>query len=680
MNIDDIKRYSDDILKAMTEPDKSGRGYVCPVCGSGSGKHGTGLSPVKGKPGYYHCFAAGCEFEHGDILELIGKTYRLQDTAAQIEKAGQLIGRDFTNKNEWKEAPKTKEQSGTKNKNTLQNNDTKATQNIKDFMAQARAALPVSDTALQYIARRGISYETAKGAGLGYCSNYGDGMNTPAVIIPTGPDSYTARSITTNDSSRKVRKKKAGDRQGIFGIEAIGADAGPFVFVCEGEFDVLSVREIGLPAIATGGGTSKRELVEALRQRGDFPGVFIILPDNDRRKDGSPALEKGPKAARDLKKEMDAAGIPSVIADITKAGAWPKEAKDCNDFLIMDREAFRAALLQIQEAVTEKALGRVSGYLPEFTDKLLGNTPPISTRFPSFDKILDGGLHPGLIVIGALSSLGKTTFILNMADAMATAGQDVLIFSLEMSRFELISKIISRRTALKVLKWIGSGKNVSMKMAKSNLGVSDFKRWDNYSAGELQVLNECMAELQDTAARNLYIKEGLQSIGPAEIRADIERHKRMTGRAPVVMVDYLQILKSPDTRMTDKQKTDENVVAMKRISRDYNIPVIGVSSFNRDNYLVPVNMAAYKESGALEYTSDILIGLQYDGMDYLEGETDKDKNRAARIRALFKENEQTINEGKPVKIQAKILKNRSGKRGSCTLDYLPLFNLYIDTK
>lgn len=680
MNIDDIKRYSDDILKAMTEPDKSGRGYVCPVCGSGSGKHGTGLTPVKGKPGYYHCFAAGCEFEHGDILELIGKTYRLQDTAAQIEKAGQLIGRDFTNKNEWKEAPKTKEQSGTKNKNTLQNNDTKATQNIKDFMAQARAALPVSDTALQYIARRGISYETAKGAGLGYCSNYGDGMNTPAVIIPTGPDSYTARSMATNESARKVRKKKAGDRQGIFGIEAIGPDAGPFVFVCEGEFDVLSVREIGLSAIATGGGTSKRELVEALRQRGDFPGVFIILPDNDRRKDGSLALEKGPKAARDLKKEMDAAGIPSVIADITKAGAWPKEAKDCNDFLIMDREAFRAALLQIQEDVTEKALGRVSGYLPEFTDKLLGNTPPISTRFRSFDRILDGGLHPGLIVIGALSSLGKTTFILNMADAMATAGQDVLIFSLEMSRFELISKIISRRTALKVLKMIGSGKNVSMKMAKSNLGVSDFKRWDNYSAGELQILNECMVELQDTAARNLYIKEGLQSIGPAEIRADIERHKRMTGRAPVVMVDYLQILKSPDTRMTDKQKTDENVVAMKRISRDYNIPVIGVSSFNRDNYLIPVNMAAYKESGALEYTSDILIGLQYDGMDYLEGETDKDKNRAARIRALFKENEQTINEGKPVKIQAKILKNRSGKRGSCTLDYLPLFNLYMDTK
>ena len=682
MDIEGIKRFSDDILQAMTERDKSGRGWVCPVCGSGSGKHGTGLTQVKGKPGYYHCFAAGCEFEHGDILELIGKTYRLQDTAAQIEKAGQLIGRDFTNKNEWDTKPNKREQSAMNDKKTLQTNDNKVSkqeaQRIKEFITEARAALPASDVAKAYITRRGISIETAKAAGLGYCSSYGDGMNTAAVIIPTGPDSYTARSMNTNDSARKIRKKKAGERQGIFGIDVLQS-AAPYVFICEGEFDVLSVREIGLPAIATGGGTSKRELVEAIKQSGKLPGVFIILPDNDRREDGSIAQEKGPKAARDLKKEMDAEGIPAIIADVTKGGTWPKEAKDCNDFLVLDRDGFREALQQIADTVTEKALGRVSGYLPEFMDRVTGNTPPISTQYKSFDAILDGGLHPGLIVIGALSSLGKTTFLLNMADAMAAKGQDVLIFSLEMSRFELIAKIISRRTAIRCLSLIQAGENVTMKLAKSNLGISDFKRWDNYSEAELQIIDYCLLNFRDTSARSLYIKEGLQSIGPAEIRADIERHQRMTGRAPVVMVDYLQILKSPDTRMTDKQKTDENVVAMKRISRDYNVPVIGVSSFNRDNYMTPVNMSAFKESGALEYTSDILIGLQYSGMDYLEGETDKDKERQKRIRALFKENEATINEGNPVKIQAKILKNRSGKRGSCTFDYLPLFNLYMDT-
>ena len=674
MDIDDVKRYSDEILQAMTEPDKSGRGYICPVCGSGSGKHGTGLSPVKGRPGYYHCFAAGCEFEHGDILELIGKTYRIQDTAAQIEKAGQLIGRDFTNKNEWKERPKTKEASGTKDKNTLQNNDNKDVTQIRDFIHKAQMELTSSASALEYLQRRGISKETATGAGLGYCSSYGDGMNTPAIIIPTGPDSYVARSTTTNENGKKVRKKKAGDRQGIFGIEVLD-DPPKFVFVVEGEFDVLSVQEIGLPAIGTGGGTSKRELIEAIKQKGTLPALFIILPDNDRKKDGSPALEKGPKAARDIKKEMDDAGLPAVVIDVTKGETWPQQVKDCNEYLTKDREGFRAALTMMQDAVVEKALGRVSGYMPEFVDQLAGNTPPISTRFPSFDKILDGGLHPGLIVIGALSSLGKTTFLLNMADSMATKGEDVLIFSLEMSRFELLAKMISRRTAIYCL-----SHGLNMKIAKTNLGVSDFKRWENYSDKEKEVLSECMEQFTAGAATHLFIKEGLQSIGTEQIRADIMRHKRLTGRAPVVIVDYLQILKSPDTRMTDKQKTDENIVAMKRISRDFSIPVIGISSFNRDSYTMPVNMAAFKESGALEYTSDILIGLQYDGMDFLEGETDKDKNRTARIRALFKENEAASAEGKPVKIQAKIIKNRSGKRGSCVFDYLPMFNLYIDTK
>ena len=123
MDIKDIKRYSDEILEAMTEKDKSGRGYVCPVCGSGSGKNGTGLIPVKGKPGYYHCFAAGCAFENGDILELIGKTYNLPDVTQQIEKAGELIHRDFSYKNQWYNEKKTYTDSGKDVKNMVQNND-----------------------------------------------------------------------------------------------------------------------------------------------------------------------------------------------------------------------------------------------------------------------------------------------------------------------------------------------------------------------------------------------------------------------------------------------------------------------------------------------------------------------------------------------------------------------------
>ena len=128
--------------------------------------------------------------------------------------------------------------------------------------------------------------------------------------------------------------------------------------------------------------------------------------------------------------------------------------------------------------------------------------------------------------------------------------------------------------------------------------------------------------------------------------------------------------------MTDKQKTDENVTELKRISRDFNIPIIAISSFNRDNYTAPVNLSSYKESGAIEYTSDVLIGLQYEGLDYMDKETDK--ARTERIRAIFKENEQNARQGKAIPIQCKVLKNRSGGKTDCIFDYFPMFNLYLE--
>ena len=140
------------------------------------------------------------------------------------------------------------------------------------------------------------------------------------------------------------------------------------------------------------------------------------------------------------------------------------------------------------------------------------------------------------------------------------------------------------------------------------------------------------------------------------------------------MIDYLQIIAPADMRATDKQNTDKAVLELKRLSRDYSIPVIGISSFNRDNYTAPVNLASFKESGAIEYSSDVLIGLQYEGMDYQEGEADKAREK--RIRELMKEAVDAGKAGKPQKIQVKILKNRNGSKGDTLLDFYPMFNYF----
>ena len=162
-------------------------------------------------------------------------------------------------------------------------------------------------------------------------------------------------------------------------------------------------------------------------------------------------------------------------------------------------------------------------------------------------------------------------------------------------------------------------------------------------------------------AQHIFIHEGIGDIGIKEIAEIVKEHIEITGNKPVILIDYLQILAPYDMRASDKQNTDKATLELKRLSRDFKIPVIGISSFNRENYTAPVNNASFKESGAIEYSADVLIGLQYDGMDYQDGEADGARQK--RIRGLIKDMEQKAKLGEAQTLQAKILKYRNGSKG-----------------
>jgi len=161
-----------------------------------------------------------------------------------------------------------------------------------------------------------------------------------------------------------------------------------------------------------------------------------------------------------------------------------------------------------------------------------------------------------------------------------------------------------------------------------------------------------------------------------QIRQEIQKHIAFTGCSPVVIIDYLQIIAPHDIRATDKQNIDKAVLELKRISRDKDIPVIAVSSFNRENYTAPVNMSSFKESGAVEYSSDVLIGLQLAGMDELSQSESKRSETIQRIDEMKATSKTTD----PRKAQLKILKNRNGKIGiSLYYNYFPAFNSFLET-
>jgi replicative DNA helicase len=138
----------------------------------------------------------------------------------------------------------------------------------------------------------------------------------------------------------------------------------------------------------------------------------------------------------------------------------------------------------------------------------------------------------------------------------------------------------------------------------------------------------------------------------------------------VVIVDYLQIVAPENEKMTDKQNIDKNVLELKRICRDYQVPIIIINSFNRTNYLQEASFESFKESGAIEYSCDVLIALQL-GIDGREKWTDKTTINVKR---------QAINEAKlknPRDIEVIILKNRGYKAyDKIDFKYYPQFDFF----
>lgn len=287
------------------------------------------------------------------------------------------------------------------------------------------------------------------------------------------------------------------------------------------------------------------------------------------------------------------------------------------------------------------------------------NTPAISTGFIGLDEALGGGVYEGLYVLGAISSLGKTTFTLQLADQMANQGEDVLIFSLEMARTELMAKSISRNTFIYCQE-----NNIRSGCAKTTRGITDGARWEGYSAQEKDVISKSVEAYREYAD-GIYIHEGIGNIGTQYINSIINLHKDRTGNKPVVIIDYLQLLAPSDPRLSDKQNTDKNILELKRLSREHKIPIIAISSFNRESYKSSaggygrVSVSDFKESGAIEYSADVLIGLEF---------------QSAGTRDY---NEKEAKQKDPREIRLVIMKNRNYKAWEeVNYYYYPMFNYY----
>lgn len=649
-----LKGYLRNYVESVTQKSKGANLYVCPLCGSGTGKSGTGAFSIKNGTSW-KCFSCNAG---GDIFDLYGAINGTTDHNEQLRGLSEMYGIQVASYRSTAQEDFSPEyQNHAKSEQHTHNSihtsvytqaDPPQQTDYTDFFLQAHKAVEQTD----YWKRRGLSKETVDRFKLGYVAEWRHpkapkAPASPRLIIPTSPNSYLARDTREQipEEQRAYSKSKVGSIQ-LFNKRALQTATKP-IFIVEGELDALSIIEVGGEAVALGTTTKSKALVELLKAQAPSQALIIAL-DND---------EAGQRASRELTEGLQGLNIPCYC--FNPCGQY----KDANEALQADREALTIAVEEAEHLQDEEAQAQREAYLKNSTAHYLQSfvngiadsvdTPYIPTGFSKLDSVLDGGLYEGLYIVGAISSLGKTTIITQIADQIAQAGTDVLIFSLEMARAEIMAKSISRHTLQSVLK---SGEDI--RNAKTARGITTGKRYIDYSQTERDLINSSIMEYSKYA-QNIYISEGVGDIGAEQIRETVKKHILFTGKTPVVIIDYLQILAPYSERATDKQNTDKAVMELKRISRDYKTPVIGISSFNRANYKEAVTMEAFKESGAIEYSSDILIGLQLKGA----GKKDFDANEAKRK--------------DPREIELVILKNRNGRTGdSLSFNFYPLFNYF----
>ncbi len=619
--------------------------YCCPNCGSGTHKNGTGAVKYYADTNTWYCHA--CQ-HGGDVIDLYQQRTGADYNEALSLLAGQIgITIDQYAPYKATEAPqRPAKDAGSINthaEDKAPENGTEA--DYTAYYQECRQRI-TDQAAAAYLRSRGISPETAAAYWIGYdpaADPAKAGHPCPRLIIPTSRAHYIGRRIDGVKEYAKLNPK--GSTPAIFNSRALYAQEVQEVFVVEGAIDALSILEAGYPAVALNSAGNFNTLLQQLEAR-RTEATLILCPDSDA----------DPNTAASVKKNFDtlAAGlqrlnISHIYADING------QYKDANEHLTNDKASFLAAVRQAQHntaARPDNTAYYIDALMTGEIERFKGDK---KTGFTNLDE-RSGGLYAGLYALAAISSLGKTSFALQLADQLAEAGNEVIYFSMEQSRLEMVSKSIARKMAQK-----------DIDRAATSLAIRKGYR-------SLQVM-EATREYKEAVADRISIVEGNFNCNVSFIGDYIRQYIQRTNTRPVVFIDYLQILQpAEERRQSTKEAIDTIITDLKRISRELDLTIFIISSVNRANYLTPIDFESLKESGGIEYTCDVVWGLQLQCLNedlFSKGERIKEKRE--RVKQAKAEN--------PRKIELVCLKNRYGIANySCCFNYYPANDLFTEDK
>ena len=248
----------------------------------------------------------------------------------------------------------------------------------------------------------------------------------------------------------------------------------------------------------------------------------------------------------------------------------------------------------------------ISDLLSETFDRLeelnenKGSIAGLKTGYPDIDRTTAGLHQSDLLILAARPAMGKTALALNMARNVAQINQKaVLIFSLEMSKEQLVNRMLS---------------DIS--------GVGGFKlETGNFDDSDFEKISEAMNELSQLP---IFIDD-TPGMTIMEMRTKARRvaHEHDLG---IIVVDYLQLMSGSSKRSMDNrvQEISEISRGLKLIARELKVPVIALSQLSRSvesrESKIPM-LSDLRESGSIEQDADIVMFLYRE--DYYDKETER---------------------------------------------------------
>jgi replicative DNA helicase len=208
----------------------------------------------------------------------------------------------------------------------------------------------------------------------------------------------------------------------------------------------------------------------------------------------------------------------------------------------------------------------------------------VPSGFADLDALTSGFQKSELVIVAARPSMGKTAFCLNIATNAAHKGHGVAVFSLEMSKDSLVQRMLCAEAMID-----------SQAVRQGRIRDSDYPKLARASG----ILQQCPIWIDDSPALTL-----LEMRGKARrLRAEVE--------VGLVIVDYLQLMRSPEYSENRVQEISDISRSLKALARELEVPVIALSQLSRASEQrggdkTPM-LSDLRDSGAIEQDADVVI-------------------------------------------------------------------------